>query len=132
MLEAQTESSSEVIKDVLQNVRNDYSRKYLCLGYGRHRITFEISETHVAKVPLNDYGIYDNEKEAQLFEQEGYDGEIPYASCSIKYVFNVPILIMEKVERIEFSDAPRWAWYVDCCQVGRTKEGKIVAYDYAQ
>jgi len=44
----------------------------------------------------------------------------------------VSMIRMEKVDVIEnlsYDELPTWAGYVDGAQVGRNKEGKIVAFD---
>jgi len=39
---------------------------------------------------------------------------------------------MEHVEHVGWSDELDWTWSIDCGQVGRTKDGRLVAYDWEQ
>ena len=40
-------------------------------------------------------------------------------------------MIRERAEaRIPYESLPGWAGFIDCGQVGKTKDGRIVAYDF--
>ncbi len=103
------------------------------LGQGRNRVAYDNGDD-VLKVPLNVQGCYDNESEYKQYTS----GDSHLAKCTIEkiYVSNskwkVPVLHMEKVDtNLTLAEKPDWADFIDCYQVGRTKDGHIVAYDYA-
>ena len=100
------------------------------LGAGRNRFVFRKPESDwVIKVPINEYGMLDNDSEDIYFHrhQTGF-----MARCKLIQLCDVPILVMEYVDiNLEKKDMPDWSAWVDCQQVGRNKNGKIVAYDYA-
>ena len=97
------------------------------IASGRHRSTYLIIGTNfVLKFPMCKYGIIDNEYEASvsckcLLKE-------CYAECCM--VGNTTVLCMEFVEKIPLSQMPTWADSFDCLQVGRTKDGRVVAYDF--
>lgn len=102
-------------------------KQLIFLGEGRNRLVYRLGEhgRYVIKVPKSNYGINDNYHEARIYK-EHKDDIISYARCRLTGTF----LIMEYVEPIDTWDIPEWAKYVDCGQVGRNLNGKIVAYDY--
>jgi hypothetical protein len=85
----------------------------------------------VIKVPLNDYGLADNSREARLSRRWGRGPDqngVLYARCRL---LKNGWLVMERVDTSVPDEAqPRWADYVDCQQVGLTRAGRIVAYDF--
>lgn len=104
------------------------------LGYGRHRITFKLSDKYVLKVPYVEDGVYDNHQEVKLYNRFREAGKC--ARCRIVKLYNLPCLIMEMVTPFVYGktpgeDWPEWSNYVDCGQVGVTRKGNVVAYDYA-
>jgi hypothetical protein len=93
-----------------------------CIGLGRHRAVYHIAGSEfVLKFPVTIDGYYDNTREASTIGEH-------YAKCFM--VMNSTILAMEYVERIPYNEMPDWAAYIDCGQVGKTKDGRIVAYDF--
>jgi len=103
------------------------------LGEGRNRITFELNDRFVLKVPLNEYGVLDNETEAKMYRNRS-DGDIRLARCrKVLNSFGLPLLVMERVDidSVESLELPHWVDFIDCSQVGYTKKGELVAYDYA-
>ena len=90
---------------------------------GRHRATF-IANDYVIKIPLNEYGVGDNEYEAQQSDPN-------LAQCHLVYdADDFPILIMEKVIMVPYNVLPGWAHNTDCSQVGLSKKtGKYGVYD---
>ncbi len=112
-------------------------KQWIYLGSGRNRHAFRHGN-YVIKVPVNSNGIADNYHERYVFEEYRKDQNpyIHYARCRL---FN-EILVMQFAQfqgslsdetgYICWGNAPRWCSYVDCCQVGYNRFGKIVAYDY--
>lgn len=98
------------------------------LDCGRHRTGYARGNI-VIKIPINDYGLSDNDHEARVYKQfknkPDMDG-VCYARCRL---LDNGWLMMVKVSRKGFRN-PSWAGRIDCAQVGMTVSGKIVAYDY--
>lgn len=100
------------------------------LGQGRNRIVYLLpSGKNVIKIPINEYGLYNNWDEATIFSRREDGCYIPLARC--KMVKDTPYLIMEYVEQTKDPYVEPWTYSVDCSQVGYTRSGKLVAYDYA-
>ncbi len=105
------------------------SAPFIFLGEGRNRLVF-LHGNFVVKVPRNDYGCYDNEREADISRSFRHgNGGIHYARCRL-----IPgsfILVMELVDLV-FKNPKENGWwdFVDCQQVGLTRFGKLVAYDF--
>ncbi len=91
---------------------------------GRHRATF-IANDYVIKIPMCEYGVGDNEYEAEQSDRN-------LAQCHLVYDSDdFPILIMEKVIMVDYDLLPHWAHNVDCSQVGLSKKtGRYVIYDF--
>lgn len=116
------------------------------VGEGRHRIAF-LSPTglNVIKVPLNQEGLNDNERESRYWKKyvksarvrlKARDGKLDVndenkiclARCRIMGIF----LVMEFVDNnVPAQKHPEWSKYIDCGQVGVNRKGDVVAYDYA-
>jgi hypothetical protein len=113
------------------------------IGSGCTRITFGKPRVdYVIKLPLS--SSYNNVNEVK-FAKNPKKG-IKVAKCSLEILKGVPVVKMERVkplveprfygsdraeraiQRIQKS-GERWITKVDCCQVGRTKDGRIVAFD---
>ena len=100
------------------------------VGSGRNRYVFDTCTGWVVKVPVNCEGFHDNAYEASVYRRyrtgANPDG-IRYARCRL-----LPNgwLVMERVERMPISEMPPWAGFVDCSQVGRARDGRVVAYDF--
>jgi hypothetical protein len=105
--------------------------KWALLDMGRNRAVYAHGR-FVIKVPCRDQGYSDNHNEARISRKYGrgpdLDG-ILYARCRL---LANGWLVMERldVEYIPPEVRPRWADFVDCAQVGRTRDGRIVAYDF--
>lgn len=98
------------------------------LGEGRHRKVYYDPKRHeVIKFPKCCLGESDNQHENCL------NGTI-YAKSRLDKIltekYGVYIIRMEYVEPTGSSDKPDWTWSIDCGQVGRTFNGRLVAYDY--
>ena len=125
----------EQIKILKEKLSNIYSK-----DSGRTRDCFFVSDEFVVKIPLDEAGCFDNEREArickiynkQINKNCHYDGDPHYAKCQLEYIWSVPILFMERVRLpVSYKGLPDWIGYIDCMQVGYNKQGKLVAYDYA-
>lgn len=120
----------EALSEKLQNIYASRFGKPLC---GRQRACF-VGEEFVYKVPLDQEGIDSNYHEAVEYEQQvaTQDTFIPIAACWIEENgTNLPVLVMERVEpaKQKLKELPEWVSWVDCAQVGYTKNNQLVAYD---
>ena len=101
------------------------------LGSGRHRVTYDCGK-FVLKIPQNRTGFDANEREARYYKMFGRKPDsrgIVYARCKL---LSNGWLVMGKVQPLEWShEMPAWSIHVDCRQVGRARDGEIVAYDGA-
>jgi len=99
------------------------------IGTGRLRAAFWDGDD-VLKVPLDMVGVWGNYEEASTYK----DPYEPRARCEIDErltaLLGIPILRMEFVEHVGWSKVSDWTWGVDCGQVGLTKDGRLVAYDW--
>lgn len=114
---------------VLDYMRKTYGPE---IGYGRHRVVFRDGD-YVYKVPLSLEGVDDNYREAS--GPEWSDDPEKFADCVIISCLGVDVLLMEYVEHAGWPSEPcppelEWTWYIDCGQVGYTKDGRLVAYDW--
>lgn len=115
------------------------------IGSGCTRVTFGKPRVdYVIKLPSGSSSSYVNVNEVK-FAKNPKKG-IKVAKCSLEILKGVPVVKMERVkplvepaffgtarglrtiQRIQKS-GERWITEVDCCQVGRTKDGRIVAFD---
>ena len=104
--------------DRLNDLLSIYNYEFV--GQGRQRRVYQRGE-FVLKIPHNIEGEYSNQKEALLYKANKKEN---FSPCRLfdKY------LIMRKAHKLDH--VPDWADYIDCQQVGITKYGKVVAYDY--
>lgn len=117
-------------KKVLQSIRKKFREKYgEPIGLGTQRETFRW-KNWVFKVPINYGGINSNEYEHSVGKANPNAPEYP--TTKLFYIKQIPILKMEYVEHMDYRDPerPEWAGYFDGGQVGKTRKGKIVPYDY--
>ncbi len=93
---------------------------------GRNRITLLMGK-YVVKFPISPGGYGDNDWEGSICGGE----YIQYARTRLHYYHDTPIVFMEQVSPVKsFNGLPDWCDFVDCCQVGYTRAGKLVAYDF--
>lgn len=112
-----------------------FTREYGTPEVGRTRAVFDRGDGYMIKVPLNGEGFMANRSES--LTSEAGDDFIPIAKCWQEDDKSIPdgeinVLIMEKVTpitTIDYKALPNWVGFVDCAQVGHTKDGKLVAYD---
>lgn len=125
----------EQIKILMERLSSLYSKTS-----GRTRDCYFVSDDFVVKVPLDDDGCFDNERESRIYKIHSeqikqnchYDGDPHYAKCQLEYIWSIPILFMERVRiPVSYKGLPNWIGFIDCMQVGYNKQGKLVAYDYA-
>ncbi len=106
-------------------------------GIGNQRVAYRTrSGRYVVKFPRDDAsgGECDNE-----FEYRSHHGDIwfPTARCRLVTLSGRPCLVMEFVQAIDYDSnppplpLPEWTHGVDCQQVGYTRRGELVAYDWA-
>ena len=102
---------------------------YEFLGAGRNRAVFLTpSGKFVIKIPLNIAGNSDN-----YIEGKKKNDDFPLPNSKYLEINGFSCVMMEYVEQLKISDAtniPWWANYVDSMQVGYTRKGRLVAYDY--
>lgn len=104
-----------------------FKSKFPNVGRGRNRIAFSISKKYIAKIPLNEEGVYDNCFERRSFKNRR-NPQYPYARCRMCGDF---VLIMEKLDlKINKKYLPDWVKWVDCAQVGYDSRGILKIYDY--
>jgi hypothetical protein len=105
---------------------------------GRNRRAYLI-KGYVVKVPLNWDGIADNSWEGSVRngDQPLREYDIVYPKTRIVDFEGIPVLMMERVHpatsrliKRVLGRVPKWIDRVDCCQVGFTKDRRLVAYDY--
>lgn len=121
----------EQFSDYVQSLRLAKAKFGEPIGNGRHRVVFRDGE-FVLKVPFRASGIDANFYEDNTHSNNPHE---PRASCSLdselaEELGSSCVLRMEYVEHVGSSPTPDWTWSVDCGQVGRTKDGRIVAYDW--
>jgi hypothetical protein len=109
---------------------------YRYLGCGRHRTTYDMRDGWVLKIPNSTAGVVANEEEAEIYgkwSRGQYSSDLQYARCHLLIFAGVVCVRMEKVDDgwDSAKDFPSWVDYVDCCQVGFTERGQLVAYDYS-
>lgn len=120
-----------VLSDYVHSLRLAQAKYGDPIGQGRHRVVFRDGD-HVLKVPYRASGIDANFYEGRTQSNNPHE---PRASCSLDdqlagQLKSPCVLRMEYVEHVGCSPRPDWTWSVDCGQVGRNKDGKVVAYDW--
>jgi hypothetical protein len=125
---------------------------YTLLGEGRMRITFLAPHKRfVLKLPLSERGQSASAREAELWAKYQWkpiwDGTV-IAPC--RMIGGVMLMMRTVVELYGYTEGcrkgrqilpnfdlshrdgrmPNWAHKIDCMQVGRLANGKLVAYDY--
>lgn len=149
-----TISDVKVVVNKLRNIDNAAVDKVLAwlerfettnakvLTFGRHRLVYQLRNC-VLKFAHNIEGVQANCDEVKLSRKRKYL-HYPVARCkSILTVGDCVIaLIMECVDEKSFKKKLRDMYYnippeldwikdIDCRQVGYTRSGKVVAYDYS-
>jgi hypothetical protein len=96
---------------------------------GRHRAVFRDGDT-VIKVPTVLSGIDANCYEEHTCDNQWEPRARAWFDQELSTRFGLPILRMESVKHVGWSEKADWTWSVDCGQVGTTKDGRLVAYDW--
>lgn len=117
-----------------------FAARALSVAGGRNRNTFLMPGNYVVKLPKSWEGYGDNDWEGSISNAEenlNSPYHVQYPKTRLLYVEDIPILFMEKVKPIYekelidlFEEIPDWVHCVDCGQVGITKKGRLVAFDY--
>ncbi len=109
----------------LEEFITKHELKYL--GQGRHRSGFLTkSGKYVIKFPMGAVGDWANEGEAWDYSKD----KTNLARCRCIEVSGHILLIMEFVQKPGTEVLPEWVKFVDCQQVGYTRSGRLVAYDW--
>lgn len=107
------------------------SKRWKFLGEGSTRRAYLLpSGRRVIKLPLDCYGVEANEGEIRQSRQD-ITGRL--ARCR-PFIYKGQLCsIMQYVEPVKTEDRPTlpdWCYGIDCTQVGHTRKGKLVAYDW--
>ncbi|PTH79100.1 hypothetical protein [Aeromonas veronii] len=132
--------SSMITESPLLELHRRFCKKYGPPKLGTSRVSY-ISKSVVFKLPVSSDGFRHNDWEGSLMSigEEGDSHYIPLARSRLHpgYI-DIPIVVMEKVEeaslqciRERLGHIPGFVSAVDMSQVGFTKKGKLVAFDYA-
>lgn len=104
------------------------------IATGRTRAVF-MSPTglRVVKVPVTDYGYFDNATEVSLWRRGVVFPRWQLARCRLHK--GTGFLVMDHVEpfldmKMLLREYP-WSGSIDCMQVGYDRRRQVVAYDYA-
>ncbi len=116
------------------------------LGNGLCREVYDLSDSHVVKVPRYRGSIHDvtHNSMTNILEYMMYKrlkDKIPLAECSIVFYKCVPLIKMEKLELFDRNNNEEYEWIRqnpasplaklnDGYQIGRDKNGRVVCYDY--
>lgn len=117
---------------LIRNIKRWFRKgKWKFLGEGSTRRTYLLpSGRRVIKFATSDCGLYDNEREVRDYRKDT-TGRL--ARCRPLTYKGQLCSIMQYVEPIKTEDRPTlptWCWSIDCTQVGHTRKGKLVAYDW--
>ena len=115
-------------------------RRYVAKGrpleLGRTRCAF-IYPTFVVKFPITIEGIRDNDWEGSVSNADDDPEEIRLARTRLVLWGSFPIVLMERVEWASYREieaklghVPDWVGSVDCGQVGFSRDGRLLAFDY--
>lgn len=110
--------------------------KYTFLGLGRERIVFRLkSGNYVLKFPLGCSGERANDWEGSVITNKNKVGlrkdiVITPKTRWVNYKGFVCVIMEYVNEEIEREEYPDWSGSVDDGQVGKNRDGKIVAFDF--
>lgn len=104
-------------------------RDWTFIGQGRTRAVFLLpGGRYVVKIPVDEMGYHDNWSEARQAKRDGWLYKHQVARCRL---MKNGWLVMEYVKPATGEELPDWVGSVDCGQVGWTRDGRLVAYDFA-
>lgn len=117
-----------IAEEIFQAARQFFENQYgPPIGEGLKRVVFK-DGNEVIKVPRNLNGDFGNCFEAETSNNPNF------ANCKIDEELSsklqLNILRMEYVEHVGWSKEADWTWFIDCGQVGKTLDGRLVAYDW--
>lgn len=126
-------------ESIILDMHKQMCEKYGMPQLGTKRATY-ISKFAVFKLPVNDCGYRDNDLEGSIVDIcKGTPYEIPIAKSKLLFINDTPVVVMEKVQPLLLSEIksllgeiPSFVSFVDMGQVGLTKKGDLVAFDYAE
>ncbi len=110
------------------------AKRLVFINEGRHRAVFKTpSGKFVVKIPIAEGGWWANHQEARDFQnKDRWLGDDRLARCRLIDVAGTECLVMELVTMpVDRESLPNWTDAVDCQQVGYTRRGKLVAYDWS-
>lgn len=115
--------------------------RWMCKKYGPPKLgtgrVAYIGKTAVFKVPISQDGFRQNDWEGSIVS---LGEDMPIARSRLFYtpLSDIPIVVMEKVEEVYLDEIiarmghiPEFVSAVDMGQVGFTRKGQLVAFDYA-
>lgn len=134
-----TDFDSDIMYSICDYLRD---KGWERLGSGRHRITYGKDDKNIViKVPYSLAGAKANISEFKVWHRFRYDEfdhrGLSLARCKLIYFKKYPLIVMEKVKVLAGPSKapdiklPGWCFAADSFQVGTTKNGKLVAYDYS-
>lgn len=122
-------------------VRKRLKEKAIRIHKARTRWVYEFKH-YVIKVPINAEGLRANDWEGSVSNEKRrlkskryLEYWVQYPRTRLYYFKDIPLVLMELIAPLDWSktcydDQPDWVGSVDCGQVGYTKKGRLVAYDY--
>ncbi|BAU39970.1 hypothetical protein [Ralstonia phage RSP15] len=133
---------NEIDKKNIEALIDRYAARAESATYGRNRIVF-LMKGYVVKIAKNYDGECDNEWEGSVSNsEESYNNPeyVQYPRTRLACFNGAYVLFMERVREASGEEIRKhlgtpkggsdWTWSVDCGQVGFTKSGRLVAYDY--
>lgn len=108
-------------------------KKYGPPKLGTSRVSY-LSKTVVFKVPVSENGFRCNDWEGSIVS---LGDATPIARARLHPNSEIPIVVMERVEEVSLEQIcerlghiPDFVYAIDMAQVGFTRAGKLVAFDY--
>lgn len=121
---------TDPLEETFLHVQSTAASRFEHLGTGRQRAVFRLNEDCVLKVPISAEGQISNWVEAHTYQSSRNETPCIYAACRPSLFEDLPCLEMEFVEQGCPDPAPDWTDFIDCRQIGWTRDGRLVAYDY--
>lgn len=116
--------------EIGRSLINRFQSRAIKRSEGRNRIVFDLGNGLVVKLPKNAAGASDN-----IYESKQHGPQYP--RTKIVFCLNVPVLFAQIVipaneDQIfeKLGTIPRWVYSIDRKQVGFTRKGDLVAFDY--
>lgn len=121
-------ATDEAFRQAVAHATQDLQARFGEPQEGRHRrVFFDREVNEVIKVPFEPSGIDANFQELDVQEPHLARTRLDEDST----LYGIPLLRMELVEPVvELRGLPSWVRSIDAWQVGHTKDGRLVAYDW--